>query len=258
MRFGTISEGCFKKNASTYPPKTSGIQHCIFFRANTRKDLTLSWPTAVSSENEDKNKGESKGLKLVASDKDYPSSSLSKAADSKAQAAKATAANPMTGNMEAIVSQFVVSALNSAVTQFGQQGAIKNIVYMTGQEDEDMQMVAIDAAFNSPQLNGECCDFLRRHAAEKKAVAVIVLAEKRNIAYPQVWKEKTAAQWAWKPNDQGIFMQLDALTPGEVGGAKKIERRVWFIPTGLSGNNKVEAPVELPIDLFSIMPPLLR
>ncbi len=211
---------------------------------------------AVSSENDDKNKMESKGgLKLIASDKDYPSSSSKPSDSSKAQAAKG---NPMTGNMETVVDQFVVSALNSAVTQFGQQGSIKNIVYMTGPEEEGLQMVAVDAGFDSPQLNEQCCEFLRRHALEKKAVAVIVMAEKRNIAYPQVWKEKTPAQWGWKQSEQGIFMQLDALTPTDVTGNKKTERRMWFIPTGLAGKNQVEAPVELPVDLFSIMPPLLR
>jgi len=50
-------------------------------------------------------------------------------------------------------------------------------------------------------------------------------------------------------------MQLDALSIGAVD--YKAERKVWFIPTG-TAKGKPREPVELDIDLFAIMPPLLR
>ncbi len=36
------------------------------------------------------------------------------------------------------------------------------------------------------QANEQCYTFLRTHCADNKALAVLVLAEKKNIAYPQV------------------------------------------------------------------------
>jgi hypothetical protein len=39
------------------------------------------------------------------------------------------------------------------------------------------------------QANEQCYTFLRSHCADNKALAVLVLAEKKNIAYPQVQTE---------------------------------------------------------------------
>lgn len=153
--------------------------------------------------------------------------------------------------------QFVKDSLTSAVTQFAQNGELKNIVYMLPSvEGESLQMVSIEAGFDSPQANEQCCDFLREHAVEKKAKAVMVLAEKKNIAFPQVWKEKSPKQWGWKSNENGIFMQLDAWSVNPA--IKTPERKVWFISTGSGRDQKPKEPVELPVEDFQIMPPLLR
>jgi hypothetical protein len=82
------------------------------------------------------------------------------------------------------------------------------------------------------------------------------MAEKKNIAYPQVWKNKTSQQWRWGPSENGILMQLDAFSVGAT--AMTTERKLWFIPTGAGGKGQPTEPVELPVDSFQIMPPLLR
>jgi hypothetical protein len=78
-----------------------------------------------------------------------------------------------------------------------------------------------------------------------------------------VWKGKgqhkgsEKAEWKWKESEHGIFMQLDALAVGTVNAVP--ERKVWFIPTGTNAQQpRPQEPVQLDIDLFAIMPPLLR
>jgi tetratricopeptide (TPR) repeat protein len=160
---------------------------------------------------------------------------------------------------QSIVEQFLTNSLTSAVTQFASQGELKSVVYVQpATPGGELQVIGVEAGFDSPQANQQCCDFLRSYAIENKALAMIVLAEKRNVAYPQVWKgSKTKSQWKWSEKEHGIFMQLDALAVGAVNAVP--ERKVWFIPTG---TNKLAPrpgePVQLDIDLFAIMPPLLK
>mmetsp|Transcript_48971 Transcript_48971/g.153806 ORF Transcript_48971/g.153806 Transcript_48971/m.153806 type:complete len:356 (-) Transcript_48971:37-1104(-) len=160
------------------------------------------------------------------------------------------------GFSESIIEQFVKDSLTNVITQFSQQGEVKSIVYMQpSRQGEALQMIGIEAGFDSPQANSQCCDFLRTFAADNKALALLIIAEKRNVAFPQVWRDKSSTQWQWKESEHGIFMQLDALSIGAVD--YKAERKVWFIPTG-TAKGKPREPVELDIDLFAIMPPLLR
>jgi hypothetical protein len=120
-----------------------------------------------------------------------------------------------------------------------------------------VKVIGVEAGFDSPQANSQCCDFLRSFALEQKALAMIVLAEKKNLAYPQVWKGKSKTEWRWKEHENGIFMQLDALAVGATNAVP--ERKVWFIPTGTnSAQPRPGEPVQLDIDRFAIMPPLLR
>jgi len=160
---------------------------------------------------------------------------------------------------QSIVEEFLKRSLTSAITQFAQEGKLQSVVYVQPvTAGSEMQVIGVEAAFDSPQANSQCCDFLRKYAIENKALAVIVLAEKKNVAYPQVWKGgKSKTQWKWKDSEYGIFMQLDALAVGAVNAVP--ERKVWFIPTGSQANApRPDEPVQLDIDLFAIMPPLLR
>jgi len=157
------------------------------------------------------------------------------------------------GVADEVIANFVKESLTSAISQFAQQGELKSIVYVQpAASDEALQMIGIEAGFDSPEANSQCCDFLRQYVTEHKAAAVVILAEKRNIAYPQVWKGKTGEKWRWKESEQGIIMQLEA---AQEAGAR--ERKVWFIPTGSAGGKPSE-PVELTADHHAIMPPLFR
>jgi len=159
---------------------------------------------------------------------------------------------------QSIVETFLTNSLTSAITQFASQGELKSVVYVQpATPGGELQVIGVEAGFDSPQANSQCCDFLRTYALENKALAMIVLAEKKNVAYPQVWKQKSKSQWKWKDSEHGIFMQLDALAVGAVNAVP--ERKVWFIPTG-SNSKKPQPgePVQLDIDQFAIMPPLLR
>jgi len=160
---------------------------------------------------------------------------------------------------QSIVEEFLKNSLNSAITQFAKEGNLKSVVYVQpATPGGELQVIGVEAGFDSPQANSQCCDFLRSYAIENKALAMIVLAEKKNVAYPQVWKGgKSKSQWKWKDSEHGIFMQLDALAVGAVIAVP--ERKVWFIPTGSSVSApRPGEPVQLDIDMFAIMPPLLR
>ena len=138
-------------------------------------------------------------------------------------------------------------------------GELKSVVYVQpATPGGELQVIGVEAGFDSPTANAQCCDFLRSYALENKALAMIVLAEKKNVAYPQVWKGgKSDSQWKWKESERGIFMQLDALAVGAVNAVP--ERKIWFIPTGTNANRPQPGePVQLDIDHFAIMPPLLR
>ena len=159
---------------------------------------------------------------------------------------------------QSTVEQFLTNSLTSAITQFASQGEVKSVVYVQpATKGAEMQVIGVEAGFDSPEANSQCCDFLRSYALENKALAMIVLAEKKNIAYPQIWTgSKSKAQWQWKESEHGIFMQLDALAVGALNAVP--ERKLWFIPTGSGKGARPGDPVQLDIDLFAIMPPLLK
>ncbi|KAJ1488226.1 hypothetical protein T484DRAFT_1939739 [Baffinella frigidus] len=172
------------------------------------------------------------------------------------QVIAATVETPI-GFSESVIENFVQETLTSAITQFATQGEIKPVVYVQPSvAGEDTRLIGIEAGFDSPTANEQCKQFLRTFAADHKALAVIILAEKKSVAYPQVWKDKTKTEWPFENSEQGIFMQLDAFSIGKTG--KGTERKIWFIPTGTSKNSKPREQVELDIEKFQIFPKLLR
>eukprot|EP00282_Hemiselmis_andersenii_P024357 CAMPEP_0172011150 /NCGR_PEP_ID=MMETSP1041-20130122/8128_1 /TAXON_ID=464988 /ORGANISM="Hemiselmis andersenii, Strain CCMP439" /LENGTH=298 /DNA_ID=CAMNT_0012665595 /DNA_START=61 /DNA_END=953 /DNA_ORIENTATION=- len=187
------------KKALEIEPKSKDV--AAMLRETTRKR---------NAEGGERKRAESKGLKLVASNEDMPGEPAPKAAPS-GGGGKTSPGAAGGGLTEGEVEGFVREALTSALTQFSEKGELKSIVYMQGSGKGDpLQMVGIEAGFDSPQANEQCCEFLREYATDKQAKAVVVMAEKRNIAYPQVWKNKTNKQWRWGSGEGGMFMQLDA------------------------------------------------
>lgn len=71
------------------------------------------------------------------------------------------------------------------------------------------------------------------------AQAGIIVVQKSNISFPQVWKTQS-----WRhAEDDGIFVQLES----------KTVRKIWFVPYDL-----VAAEEELPIDHYALFPKIIE
>jgi len=82
--------------------------------------------------------------------------------------------------------------------------------------EEKKGVVSVKAAFASPDTVRQVTEFLRQYAADYRAHAAVLVCPRRDIAYPQVWKQK-----GWTHGlTHGLFVQLES------EGA----RRVWFVP----------------------------
>jgi len=75
--------------------------------------------------------------------------------------------------------------------------------------------VSIDAAFENPSTLAQCVDFLRKYGEDTGSHACMLVIPKSNIGYPQVWKGASKANWPFKQEAQGVFVQLEA--PGQSG-----------------------------------------
>jgi tetratricopeptide (TPR) repeat protein len=96
-------------------------------------------------------------------------------------------------------------------------------IFLPGTEKEgwgdEGQGVGMRACFDSATTHSNAIPFLRQYAEKTKAHAMLMVAAKSQIAFPQVWKRKDKP---WPYGDAaGYFVQLDA--------RKSEDRRVWFI-----------------------------
>lgn len=121
-----------------------------------------------------------------------------------------------------------------------------------GGEKAAPEVVSIKEAFQSPDTLHKCVSFLRDHAAERGVVCACLVAPRRDIAFPQVWRERGAKSWEFGDRE-GLLVQVD--TAGSVGF-----RQMWFVAspeTGQRQHSKREiSPLEY--DIYAIMPPILR
>ena len=81
------------------------------------------------------------------------------------------------------------------------------------------QGVSMRRAFDSVSTHQNAIPFLRNYADQTNAHAMLMIALKSQIAYPQVWTRKDK-KWPYA-DTPGYFVQLDACKPED--------RRVWFI-----------------------------
>lgn len=96
-------------------------------------------------------------------------------------------------------------------------------VFLPGRQKEDWgdegQGVSMRNAFDSPDTYKNCLPFLRDYAEKTAAHAVLMIAHKSQIYYPQVWNHKDKK---WPHGDSaGYFVQLDT--------RRTADSRVWFI-----------------------------
>ena len=108
---------------------------------------------------------------------------------------------------------------------------------------ENLGEVKIKGAFDSPDAHSNCLGFLRQYAEDTKAHAVVLVAMRDDIAYPQIWRQK---EWEMGMV-RGLFVQLDSA----------LVRKMWWVPTPKSSKVPLE-PIPLDPTVFSIAPRIFR
>jgi len=91
--------------------------------------------------------------------------------------------------------------------------------------DEEGSGVAIHSAYDSPDTHSQVVAYMRSHAVETEAHAIILMVRKSLMAYPRVWAGK--AGWDFGDKD-GYFVQLETCC--------KADCRMWFMEVGIGGN----------------------
>lgn len=151
------------------------------------------------------------------------------------------------------VTAFQTDILESAVRAWEEsEGKLEpSVSFLENKTDEKgkekLSRVIIKEAFISPETFGNCLSFLRQHAKDIQALAGFLVVGRKYIAFPQVWKGRGASTWPFGERD-GCFVQLESPSL----------RRVWFIPSEDGAKVTASDPVELDIDTFAILQPLLR
>lgn len=103
--------------------------------------------------------------------------------------------------------------------------------------------VAIHSAFDTPDNHKEVIAFLRQHAVQTEAHAILLVVRKSLIAYPRVWISK---EWPFGDKD-GYFVQLET--------CDKKDRKLWFMEVGVGG---VLTEHEIDFEKFRVCQTLLR
>ena len=113
---------------------------------------------------------------------------------------------------------------------------------------DEGQGVGMRACFDSATTHSNAVPFLRQYAEKTRAHAMLMVAAKSQIAFPQVWKRKDKP---WPYGDAaGYFVQLDA--------RKSEDRRVWFIE--VTGNEQQPEYRRHMLDeaVYSFLQPVLK
>ena len=113
---------------------------------------------------------------------------------------------------------------------------------------DEGQGVGMRACFDSATTHSNAIPFLRQYAEKTKAHAMLMVAAKSQIAFPQVWKRKDKP---WPYGDAaGYFVQLDA--------RKSEDRRVWFIEVSGTEEKPEYRRHMLDEALYSFLQPVLK
>eukprot|EP01043_Picozoa_sp_COSAG02_P059915 COSAG02_NODE_7724_length_2874_cov_2.534414_2_plen_467_part_00 len=113
---------------------------------------------------------------------------------------------------------------------------------------DEGQGVGMRACFDSATTHSNAIPFLRQYSEKTKAHAMLMVAAKSQIAFPQVWKRKDKP---WPYGDAaGYFVQLDA--------RKSEDRRVWFIEVSGTEEKPEYRRHMLDEALYSFLQPVLK
>ena len=125
-------------------------------------------------------------------------------------------------------------------------------IFLPGTQKEgwgdEGQGVACRSCFDSADTHRNVVPFLRSYADKTKAHAMLMVAPKAQIAYPQVWRRKDKP-WPYK-DAPGYFVQLDA--------RKGKDRRVWFIEVAGTADAPEYKRHMLDDHYYSFLQPVLR
>ena len=176
------------KKALELEPKSKEISAML--RDAIRKSLSSSFERLFghyinpifspgTSENGDKKREDSKGLKLVASDKNLPNDSRQSGSGN--SDGSVTRGTPI-GFSEAVVEQFVRESLESAINQFAAQGtktaALASVFVVTVSTFRNSEIDCVYPTFNTGRkfTNG-------RHRGRFRQSAGILRADERRDSY---------------------------------------------------------------------------
>ncbi|KAK2400068.1 tetratricopeptide repeat-containing protein [Trifolium repens] len=105
-----------------------------------------------------------------------------------------------------------------------------------------------EMAFETPETHGSCFSFLRQYAEESFSKAACLVAAKKIIAYPQVWKGQGSRKWKHAQSD-GFFVQFESPSV----------RKLWFIPSSNEkGQTLCRDPEVLDIGSHEVVPRLFK
>ena len=125
-------------------------------------------------------------------------------------------------------------------------------IFLPGTEKEgwgdEGQGVGMRACFDSATTHSNAIPFLRQYAEKTSAHAMLMVAPKSQIAFPQVWKNK-AKPWPYG-DAAGYFVQLDA--------RKSEDRRCWFIEVAGSEEKPEYRRHMLDEALYAFLQPVLK
>jgi len=112
-------------------------------------------------------------------------------------------------------------------------------------------VISIEKAFDSPETNMACTEFLRETIVKENCKAALIVVQKESIAYPQFWKKKN--DWKFDESQDGLFVQLETKDTPQSSPL----RLIHFFPLSKNLNLSEEGFV-LDIDKFGVMPPLFK
>lgn len=117
-----------------------------------------------------------------------------------------------------------------------------------GWGDDEGQGVACRSCFDSADTHKNVLPFLRSYAEKTTAHAMLMVAPKAQISFPQVWRRKDK-KWPYGETG-GYFVQLDA--------RKGKDRRVWFVEVAGTAEKPEYKRHMLDDEYYTFLQPVLR
>ncbi|KMZ55963.1 Stress-induced protein 1 [Zostera marina] len=148
---------------------------------------------------------------------------------------------------------FIVNVIEKAIKVWHETGKVDpRVNFLLNKPKTDTEkyapIVNIDKAFESPDTHKDCFSYLRKYADDSFSRAACLVAPKKIISYPQVWKGQGSRRWKHGCSD-GFFIQFEAT------GLRKL----WFVPSSTEkGRTLCSDPDSLDIDAHEVLPRIFK